>query len=413
MDDQVLPADRPPSAEAETSVIEFVGLRRYFALASLAVLVPCLIALALWQLEPGIDFEGGLELEVRFLSATTDDDIETALLDGDLERISVTDQQDATFFIEFAVPDGFSTNDVTAVARSQLTDGLGEFVVQDSTFAADLVSWEVWFPASVSQDDVRDTLQSLDLGDARIQATGDSSFKVRAQEPDGVALATLQSDIEAAFISDIGPIFVLQSALVSGILSSEIAKDASIALVIAAVAILIYISLAFRRLPNPGLYGAAAIVALLHDITIVVGVFSILGRVADLEVNAMFVTALLAIIGYSVNDTIVVFDRIRENLLNSPGAGMRQTVNAAITQSIGRSLNTSITLIVALLALFLIGGVTVRPFVLVLLVGAVAGTYSSIAVASQIVVLWEEGSFHRLVRRRRSGPSAARARLRT
>lgn len=400
-----------PSVEAEIDVIDFVGLRRYFALISLALLVPCLIALALWQLEPGIDFEGGLELEVRFLSATSDDAIESALIAGDLERVTVVDQQDATFLVGFAVPEGFSTNDATAVARTQLTDGLGEFVVQDSTFTGDLVSWEVWFPANVSQNDVRDTLQSLDLGDARIQATGDSSFKVRAQEPDGVALATLQSDVEAAFVSDIGPIFVLQSALVSGILSSEIAKDASIALVIAAVAILIYISLAFRRLPNPALYGAAAIVALLHDITIVVGVFSILGQVADLEVNAMFVTALLAIIGYSVNDTIVVFDRIRENVLNSPGASMRQTVNAAITQSLGRSLNTSITLIVALLALILIGGVTVRPFVLVLLVGAVAGTYSSIAVASQIIVLWEERSFHRLIRRRRSAPSAARARL--
>ena len=108
----------------------------------------------------------------------------------------------------------------------------------------------------------------------------------------------------------------------------------------------------------------------------------------------MFVTALLAVIGYSVNDTIVVFDRIRELLLEGRG-GIRETVNAAITQTLGRSLNTSITLIVALIALFLIGGVTIRPFVLVLLVGAVAGTYSSVAVASQIVVLWEEGSIRR------------------
>ena len=128
----------------------------------------------------------------------------------------------------------------------------------------------------------------------------------------------------------------------------------------------------------------------MHDVTIVFGVFSILGEVADLEVNAMFVTALLAIIGYSVNDTIVVFDRVRETFLNDPSANLRFVVNAAVTQSLGRSLNTSITLILALLALVLIGGVTVRPFVLVLLVGAVAGTYSSIAVAAQIVVLWDE-----------------------
>ncbi len=104
----------------------------------------------------------------------------------------------------------------------------------------------------------------------------------------------------------------------------------------------------------------------------------------------MFVTGLLAIIGYSVNDTIVVFDRVRETFLADPGAQLRVVVNAAVTQSLGRSLNTSITLILALLALVLIGGVTVRPLVLVLLTGAIAGTYSSIAVAVQVVVLWDE-----------------------
>ena len=145
------------------------------------------------------------------------------------------------------------------------------------------------------------------------------------------------------------------------------------ALAVAAVAILIYISLAFRRLPNPVLYGAAAIVALLHDITLVAGAFAIGGQIAGLEVNAMFITALLAIIGYSVNDTIVVFDRIRENLLLDPREDFRRVVNAAITQSLGRSLNTSITVVLALMALLLIGGVTVRPFVIVLLIGTVGG----------------------------------------
>ena len=112
----------------------------------------------------------------------------------------------------------------------------------------------------------------------------------------------------------------------------------------------------------------------------------------------MFVTALLAIIGYSVNDTIVVFDRIRENLLLDPREDFRHVVNAAITQSLGRSLNTSITVVLALLALFLIGGVTVRPFVIVLLIGTAAGTYSSIAVASQLLVLWQDGTLPRLLR---------------
>ena len=112
----------------------------------------------------------------------------------------------------------------------------------------------------------------------------------------------------------------------------------------------------------------------------------------------MFVTALLAIIGYSVNDTIVVFDRIRENLLLDPREDFRRVVNAAITQSLGRSLNTSITVVLALMALLLIGGVTIRPFVVVLFIGTIAGTYSSIAVASQIVYLWQDGTLPRLLR---------------
>ena len=158
---------------------------------------------------------------------------------------------------------------------------------------------EVWFPADVSQNDVRDVARSNGAADARIQQTGDSAFKIRAEEPDNGNIDDLRRDLEAAMRDQLGAFFVLSSAGVSGILSAEIAADAGIALIVAAIAILIYISLAFRRLANPGLYGAAAIVALLHDITIVVGAFAILGRLADTEVNAMFVTALLAIIGYS------------------------------------------------------------------------------------------------------------------
>ena len=258
---------------------------------------------------------------------------------------------------------------------------------------------EFWFPGDVTQDQVRAALETVGLGGARIQATADSAFRLRVEQPADGDLERLRQRINDSLRTEIGRIEVLQSSSVSGTLSVEIARDAGVALAVAAAAILIYISLAFRRLPNPVLYGSAAIVALLHDITIVAGAFAIGGQVAGLEVNAMFVTALLAIIGYSVNDTIVVFDRIRENLLLDPREDFRRVVNAAITQSLGRSLNTSITVVLALLALLLIGGVTIRPFVVVLFIGTVAGTYSSIAVASQIVYLWQDGTLPRLLRR--------------
>ena len=381
-------------------MIDFVGLRRWFLLLSLTLVVPCLAALALWQLNPGIDFDGGLELEVRFLRDAAERDVASAAAQVGFSDANVTTGDEGTFLVTFGLEGAGDVAGRDQALVDALAERIGPVEVVDArlTGADEDVEVELWFPADVSQDDVRDVMRGMGAADARIQQTGDSAFKIRAEEPEGGNLDDLRGDIESALRAQLGDFFVLSSAGVSGILSAEIAADAGIALTIAAIAILIYISLAFRRLASPGLYGAAAIVALLHDITIVVGLFAILGRLADTEVNAMFVTALLAIIGYSVNDTIVVFDRIRENRLAHPTERFRTSVNAAITQSLGRSLNTSLTLIFALVALFLIGGVTVRPFVLVLLVGAVAGTYSSIGIAAQVVVLWNEGGLYRLLR---------------
>ena len=389
-------------------MIDFVGLRRWFALLSLCLVVPCLAALALWQLNPGIDFDGGLELEVRFLRGAAERDVASAVAQAGFSDADVTSGDEGTFLVTFGLESAGDVAGRDQALVDALAEQIGPVEVVDArlTGADEGVEVELWFPADVSQDDVRDVMRGMGAADARIQQTGDSAFKIRAEEPDGGNLDDLRGDIEGALRAQLGDFFVLSSAGVSGILSAEIAADAGIALTIAAIAILIYISLAFRRLASPGLYGAAAIVALLHDVTIVVGLFAILGRLADTEVNAMFVTALLAIIGYSVNDTIVVFDRIRENRLAHPTERFRTSVNAAITQSLGRSLNTSLTLIFALVALFLIGGVTVRPFVLVLLVGAVAGTYSSIGIAAQVVVLWNEGGLYRLLR---VGPRPAAA----
>ena len=384
-------------------MIDFIGRRRYYAALSLIVLVPSLIALALWQFEAGLDFAGGLESEVRFLSDDTVDDVQSVVDQADTPEgveFSVSAVDDGLFVVETPLQ-GDSTElglEVSDALRAVLSTELSEYRAVDWVTSEDQFRAEFWLPGNATQDQVRDALRTIDLGGARIQQTADAAFRIRVEQPSDGDLERLRQRINDAFRTEIGPIAVLQSSSVSGVLSVEIARDAGVALAVAAVAILIYISLAFRRLPNPVLYGSAAIVALIHDVAIVAGVFAIGGRFADLEVNAMFVTALLAIIGYSVNDTIVVFDRIRENLLLDPREDFRRVVNAAITQSLGRSLNTSITVVLALLALLLIGGVTVRPFVIVLFIGTVAGTYSSIAVASQIVYLWQSGTLPRLLR---------------
>ena len=385
-------------------MIDFVGRRRIYAVLSLLLIIPSLIGLALWQFEAGLDFAGGLETEVRFLGDTDLEDVSAAVdgIEGAPESatINVVEGEDGSFVVSAtlsppSLDDGFAVADLIG---NTIGAELPASVSLDLDVEESAVRSEFWFPGNVSQDEVRSALETVGLGGARIQATADSAFRLRVEQPSDGDLEGLRQRINESLRSEVGPIVVLQSSSVSGTLSVEIARDAGVALAVAAVAILIYISLAFRRLPNPMLYGAAAIVALMHDVTIVAGVFAIGGRFADLEVNAMFITALLAIIGYSVNDTIVVFDRIRENLLLDPREDFRRVVNSAITQSLGRSLNTSITVVLALLALLLIGGVTIRPFVIVLFIGTVAGTYSSIAVASQIVFLWQDGTLPRLLR---------------
>ena len=384
-------------------MIDFIGRRRIYAAVSLLMLIPALIGLAIWQFEPGLDFAGGLESEVRFLRDVEAAEIESAIAgvalpDGAATEVRAGDDGEFTVALSLSSPDAEAAQTTGSELLSAITDTLGVTDLDDASVTPERLRYEIWFPAPTGQDQVRAALETVNLGSARIQATAADAFRIRVEQPEDGDLEGLRTRINDSLRSEIGPIVVLQSSSVSGVLSTEIARDAGIALAVAAAAILVYISLAFRRLPNPVLYGSAAIVALLHDITLVAGAFAIGGQVAGLEVNAMFVTALLAIIGYSVNDTIVVFDRIRENLLLDPREDFRHVVNAAITQSLGRSLNTSITVVLALLALLLIGGVTVRPFVVVLLIGTAAGTYSSIAVASQLLVLWQDGTLPRLLR---------------
>jgi preprotein translocase subunit SecF len=142
--------------------------------------------------------------------------------------------------------------------------------------------------------------------------------------------------------------------------------------------------------------------ALVHDALLLLGVFSLLGRDFDVELDALFITAVLTVIGFSVHDTIVVFDRIRENLSRYVGEPFETVVNHSLTQTLGRSLSTSITTLLVMTALLLFGGVTIRSFVLALVIGVVSGTYSSIFNASMLLVVWENGDLARLFGRRRS-----------
>ncbi len=214
--------------------------------------------------------------------------------------------------------------------------------------------------------------------------------------------ALQQNDIlklQALFINN-GNVYtqLLDNASVSGSVASDTTRNAFLAVLAASVLILLYIWFSFRKVAKPWRYGACAIIALLHDVLVVLGVFSFLGWIFGVQVDALFLTALLTVVGFSVHDTIVVFDRIRENMQRRTSETFEQVVNASLVQTMARSLNTSLTVLFTLSALTLFGGASIRSFTGALLVGIFSGTYSSIFNASMLLVIWEKGElgFNRL-----------------
>ncbi|MDP6102929.1 MAG: protein translocase subunit SecF, partial [Dehalococcoidia bacterium] len=233
------------------------------------------------------------------------------------------------------------------------------------------------FRENVSQEDLRSQFTALGHPDAVIQRLGEGSFFIRtrtleeSQSGEPSERERIISDLESNMGSGLE---ISDFFSVSPSIALETVNNAILIVVIASVVILIYITWAFRRVPSPFRYGISAILALIHDVTVVLGVFSIAGRIFDLEVNAMFIAGVLTIIGYSVHDTIVVFDRIRENLTRGVGRDLSTTINISIQDTMGRSLNTSLTLLFAILALLLFGGPTIQDFLIVLLIGIIVGT---------------------------------------
>ena len=255
------------------------------------------------------------------------------------------------------------------------------------------------FVSNVKQANLREELTALGYQDAIVQQMDDQAFFVRTKELDEDQKDRLVDNLKTRLSPD--GITVLSFDLVSPVVAAETVVNAMWAVLAAAIGVFLYVWWAFRNMPSPLRYGTAAIIALLHDTAVVIGIFAILGVVLEIEVNTMFLIAILTVIGYSVNDTIVVFDRLRENVLSYPNRSLKANANISISQSLSRSLNTSLTLLFTLLALLLFGGPTIKNFLWVLLIGVAAGTYSSIAIATPVLMVWEEGDLRRLFRRNR------------
>jgi preprotein translocase subunit SecF len=264
----------------------------------------------------------------------------------------------------------------------------------------------VQFSPNVEQSQLRQELEKLGYGDAVLQTTSGGDFLIRLREITTEEKQALTDNLSTGLSANVT---IEQFSVVTATVASQTVRYAIIAVIVAAVCILLYITFAFRKMPNPFRWGMCAVAALVHDILLVLGVFSILGWAAGVEIDALFITGMLTVAGYSVHDTIVVFDRIRENLTKGVSKDFEQVVNYSIGQTFTRSLNTSLTVILVLLALFLLGGATIHYFTLVLLIGIITGTYSSICNASQLLVVWNNHEWGRFIGRKPvSVPAKAR-----
>lgn len=247
----------------------------------------------------------------------------------------------------------------------------------------------VKLPTHNSSEEMRNILVGTEFESSIIQNFGDNTFFVRTFDINDSQKSDLLNTLDSLTLEK-DDLEVLSFDMISPLIAKETVINSFWAVLAATVGIFIYIWWAFRNVPNPIRYSVAAIIALLHDSVLVLGVFAILGIFLDYEVNTMFIIAFLTVVGYSVNDSIVVLDRLRSNIIDYSGMRLSQVVNLSVSQTFGRSLNTSITLLVTLLAMYLFGGDTLKPFILVLIVGLISGTYSSLTIATQILVYWDE-----------------------
>ena len=241
--------------------------------------------------------------------------------------------------------------------------------------------------AAVDTDDVRSVFAEVGFAAAIIQNTGDGNFFIRTT----IQNESHQDDVEAALNRSYpGTAKRTEVTTVGKSVADDTISNAITAIVVASIFIILFLFWAFRAVPSAYRFGFAAVIALAHDVILTLGLFVILGQVINAEVNASFIVGILTVIGYSVNDTIVVFDRIRENVRVGGGRSFRAVVNQSLNESIMRSLSTSFTTALVIIAMLLFGGETLRDFLLVLLAGVVVGTYSSIFIAAQALVFWEE-----------------------
>jgi preprotein translocase subunit SecF len=344
-------AQQPP-------VFDIVGKRLWFFVFSLVILLPGIVSLIIPpHLKAGIDFRSGTEFTVRFSEHVAKDDLQSAMADLGHDEARVQGTGDNEFIVRTEFLPGTDAPSVGPKPPSEenrIAQGL----------AAALA------PLLDAEGNPTDSFIDSSSVDASVSGS---------------------IDIGKTF-SD--TLWETPPSLCCGIVGDSIT-----AIAFGSLAIFVYLWWSFRSVAQSFRFGGAAILALLHDVLIVVGVFSILGRVFGTEIDKDFVVAILTVIGFSVHDSIVVFDRVRETVARGEGRNLSEAVNNSLLQTLGRSMNTTLTLIFAILALLLMGGESIRDFLIAMLVGTITGAYSWVFIASQILVSWDEGDVPRFFRR--------------
>lgn len=271
--------------------------------------------------------------------------------------------------------------------------GLGLIFIWKPTFGIDFTGGtlvELRNSQDIKIEDVRHKLSDAYSGkEVMIQESGKNQFVLRAQ----IQTESDYQDFEKKIKSALPDSNILRHESVGASVGQNLTRKAIIGIIVAAVLIIGYLAYAFRSVPrqvSSWSFGTIAIIALVHDLIFSFGVFTLVGKFAGYEIEGTIVVAALTILGFSVHDTIVVFDRIRENMIKHPSLSIAENANNSVNQTIARSLNTSLTVILVLVAMLLLGGGTIKPFVLMMLVGIAVGTYSSIFVASPVLAWWYE-----------------------
>jgi preprotein translocase SecF subunit len=374
-------------------VFDVIGKRRYFYLLSLIITIPGLIFILLTPftdagLQFTIDYTGGTRWEIRFEDPNvTPDQVEAVFAKQGLDAVAVKAGPD---FIEIKTEQLTDLQQPEAsaspAASSPTASGSpgaspGASAAASSTAApsgSPAASASPAPSASPSGSPAPSGSPGASPGPSASPAAPTGNTKIPTEGKLGEVAVALQEEL--------GPIAEQRSLTTIGaVVSSELISQALILIVVGSLGIMAWITYRFRDWK----FGVTALISLLHDVLVVVGVFAILGTFFHVEIDALFVTAMLTVIGFSVHDTIVVFDRVRENKARHAGEPFPDIVNHSILQTFGRSIMTSLTVVITLLALLLFGGSAINDFILALLIGIISGTYSSIFVAAPLLVDWQ------------------------